>query len=64
MKCKECQLATKMHAVFRKHVNRENAGEADYYICPLDEDDYFPEDFDCIDEEAYKKMLRQKEEMA
>ena len=62
MKCGECQLAQKFRASFKKVGTDVVAFEADYCNCPLDEDDYYPEDFDCVNEDAYKELLAKGEQ--
>lgn len=61
MKCKDCKLATKQTYTFRKSNDTKIIGTIEYYICPLDSDDLYPGDYDCIDIKAYKKLLNKGE---
>lgn len=62
MKCGECRLASRVSAQFMRVSTGELAGNPLIFcICPLDEDDMYAEDAECIDEKSYKELLKKEE---
>ena len=63
MKCKDCLLSenTRFNMVRRKTGEQVDLGM--YHYCPLVDDDseVYPDDYDCVDEEAYHRLLKERQ---
>ena len=63
MQCKDCKLAEKQELIFKRHKTGKQVNIGIYHYCPLvdDNSEIYPDDMDCINEEAYNNLLAERQ---